>query len=149
MSYDRALADVSRLQRTAIQEGLFSLEQEGTQFISALTGNPVAGVRTDHGPALASVPTARRTDPWTSHAAAKAVEPRVGTQRRAVLDALRASDGLTHEELVQVVQTIRPGTSESGIRTRTKELVDAGYVCNSGRTRKTSRGLASIVWCAS
>jgi hypothetical protein len=90
----------------------------------------------------------RTEDPPTSKAAAKAAHPVSGTLRSYVLAALKAAgpDGLTHEEIVRAVHAGHPTYSESGVRTRTRELVDAGLVFDSERTRRTARGLASTVW---
>lgn len=119
---------------------------EPEQTLFGDTGN---GISAFTGKPLPNAPgRARSTDPETSKEAARQVEPRSGTQRAIVLDVIRNARryGATHEEVVQAVRVIRPNVSDSGIRTRTKELVDAGFVVDSTERRKTSRGLDSIVW---
>jgi hypothetical protein len=82
----------------------------------------------------------------TSAAAAAAVEPRTGTQRRAVLDAVGqvARDprlvGLTDVELGAAT-----GLRPNSLRPRRKELIDGGWLEDSGRTR-THHGNEHIVW---
>ena len=80
--------------------------------------------------------------PGTSKDAAVDVMPRTGTQRMAVLDSIGHSDnGLTDEEAMDEL-----GLHPSSVRPRRKELVDGGWVKDSGRTRPTSTGNDAIVW---
>jgi hypothetical protein len=87
----------------------------------------------------------------TQVAAAAAVLPRTGTQRRRVLDAIRAagpvrpdgSGGLTDEEIEDALHI--GGNTE---RPRRKELEHDGLIVESGRFRATSTGRDAIVWVA-
>ena len=88
---------------------------------------------------------ARKNDPWTSHAAAESVEDVTVTQEY-VLRALKKP-----RNDIQLVDAYRqykraPRASESGIRSRRAELVDAGLVVDSGKKVKTPSGRWSIVW---
>lgn len=78
-----------------------------------------------------------------SIAAAEAMLPRAGTDRRKVLDLLRQwhATGATDDEL-QIGLAMDPSTE----RPRRIELVNAGLVRDSGRTRKTRSGRRATVW---
>jgi hypothetical protein len=86
---------------------------------------------------------ARRDGPDTSKRAALEVAPRTGTQRRRVLDAIASasSGGLTDEQL----QT-RLGMSGDSERPRRVELVEGGWIKDSGLRRPSGSGQDSIVW---
>lgn len=92
-------------------------------------------------------PRARVTDPVTSHLAAASV-----TALRESQSAILAMFGgpWTDEELIDryyqaMSAGIVPAQSESGIRTRRKELVDAGFLVASGMGRSRS-GRSSTLW---
>lgn len=82
----------------------------------------------------------------TSSGAALAVEPRTGTQRRRVLDAVAAvardarTVGLTDVEVARST-----GLPPNSARPRRKELVDGGWLEDSGVTRD-HHGREHIVW---
>lgn len=82
----------------------------------------------------------------TSEAAAAAVEPRTGTQRHAILSAVGAVSrdprtvGLTDVEL-----GASTGIRANSLRPRRKELVDGGWLEDSGRTRD-HHGNPHVVW---
>jgi hypothetical protein len=80
----------------------------------------------------------RHDAPATSLAAAEAVMPRTGTQRRRVLEyvASRREHGATDLELQQALAL--SGNSE---RPRRIELVEAGWLIESGLRRR-----GHIVW---
>lgn len=80
----------------------------------------------------------------TSRAAATAIEPAAHTLRWAVLDCLRfVTGGLTDEEIQE--QLSMPSSTE---RPRRCELVKAGLVIDSGRTRLTRAGRRAAIWVA-
>ena len=96
---------------------------------------------------------ARLTDPETSHQAAASVDNITATQT-AILKLLGAFP-MTDEELVlHYDQQIRmgadsydfPRASASGIRTRRAELVQLGFVKDSGQRAKMASGRNAIVW---
>lgn len=82
----------------------------------------------------------------TSSDAAKAAEPRSGTNRRAVLDAVAAvardprTVGLTDVEIQRAT-----GINPNSARPRRVELVDGGWLADSGRTREHF-GREHTVW---
>lgn len=87
---------------------------------------------------------AQRHSP-TSVAAAEQVKPIAETQRRLVLSILQMAGerGLTDDEIQAAT-----GMNPSGARPRRIELVRAGLVRDSGRTRKTRSGREAVVWTA-
>jgi hypothetical protein len=88
---------------------------------------------------------ARKTDPETSHDAAESVKNVTLTQEY-ILRALRRPRN--DVELIEAYRGYKnaPRASESGIRSRRAELVDAGLVDDSGRRVKMPSGRFSIVW---
>ena len=79
----------------------------------------------------------------TSKSAALAAAPRAVTHRAMVLELLsRKIGGLTDEEVQSALKIKPPGTA----RARRVELVKAGKVRDSGKTRQTSSGRAATVW---
>jgi len=98
-----------------------------------------------HGWDIELPPVARNTDRETSHAAAKSVTSQTITlTRRAILVALDDGVPATDEQIIDAVAwafktSSRPGTpSESGIRTRRKELENLGLVRVAGESRTSS-----------
>lgn len=101
---------------------------------------------------LALVP--QLPDPTTPHAyvrrdahqsekqAAAAVLPRSGTQRAAVLAAIAAgANGATDWEVSQTIGLMPPR-----VATRRLELVEQGWISDSGLRRPTPSGVEAIVW---
>lgn len=92
-------------------------------------------------PDLFDPPAQRHSE--TSIAAAEAIKPRVEIYRERILaeikrsGALGRTDGELQEQLNMNGSTQRP---------RRIELVDAGLVRDSGRTRKSASGRACVVW---
>jgi hypothetical protein len=91
-------------------------------------------------------PRARRTDPATSHAAAR----RLGDLRETQLLVLElfAEVGPMHDELMIAMYRHRPRPlqSDSGLRTRRRELYDQQLLRANGETATTECGRASAVW---
>jgi hypothetical protein len=87
---------------------------------------------------------ARRTDPQTSHDAAKAITPATPTIRQQVeAFALRCgSAGFIDEELSDHFSS----AAYSSYRTRRAELTAVNVILDSGQTKPNSGGLACIVW---
>ena len=79
----------------------------------------------------------------TQRLAALRVMPHTGTARRRVLDAILVAtrDGMTDEEL-QDVLAMNPSTQ----RPRRVELVEGGWIEDSGRRRPTRSGMDAVVW---
>lgn len=88
-------------------------------------------------------PTARATDPRTSHEAAASVRPRAGSSRARALVALAAAgtSGLTDFELAD-----RTGVPQTSIGVRRKELTRAGLVEPTELRRPSPSGTPALVW---
>jgi len=90
--------------------------------------------------------TARTTDPSTSHEAAASITGLRERQRR-ILEILRASDGMTDEELVAAyVRSDAPYQTPQSVRSRRSELRDLGLVRDTSRRRPMRSGRQAIVW---
>jgi hypothetical protein len=87
-------------------------------------------------------PPAQRHSP-TSVAAAEAIKPAASGDRVRIALWLRlcGEEGATDEEIQHGLQ-MNPSTQ----RPRRVELVRAGLVADSGRTRKTNSGCKAVVW---
>lgn len=89
-------------------------------------------------------PTARRTDPSTSHQAALRASVTAGTNRALALKVLREhTEGLSDFALAEIT-----GIPQTSIGVRRGELVKAGLVADSGRRGKSPSGSACIIWAA-
>lgn len=88
-------------------------------------------------------PTARATDPQTSHEAAASVRLRAGHTRGRALVALAAAGpcGLTDFELAA-----RTGVPQTSIGVRRKELQRVACVEATDRRRLSPSGTPAIVW---
>lgn len=94
------------------------------------------------------MPQARRTDPQTSHDAAKSVKD-INKTKQAILSLLRK-----HQSDMQLVanysklvrQNKAPRASESGIRSRRAELVKLGLVKDTGKRDRSAANRQMIVW---
>jgi len=83
----------------------------------------------------------RRSDPLTSRQAARAAEGKFSELQRDVLRLhKRFPQGLTDLDLQALT-----GSGLSTYRTRRKELVEAGYLFDSGQ-RKAQEGSNRIIW---
>jgi hypothetical protein len=84
-----------------------------------------------------------RVAPDTERVAAISVYARTGTQRRKVYDYLAAkgSRGATDWELAEALHI-----SRTGVGARRNELMQAGYVRDSGKRRRGPYKLLGIVW---
>lgn len=87
----------------------------------------------------------RADAPSTSEDAADHVWPRTGSQRWRLLTLLwNTPDGLTDEQM-STLSRIAPNSQ----RPRRVELVEAGWVVDSGERRETIGGSEAIVWVTS
>lgn len=77
----------------------------------------------------------------TSVAAAESMAGKAGTLRRQVFDYIQDNNGATDEECALALD-VRRTTAGA----RRVELVDAGLVVDSGKTRKTLSGRCATVW---
>lgn len=96
--------------------------------------------------------TARSSDPETSHAAAASIDaPTMRKNLAAVLECHRQyPNGLTDESMLWCYREKPkrgwPEQSDSGLRTRRRELADMGHIADSGERSQTVSGRNSIVW---
>lgn len=96
------------------------------------------------------MPSTRATDPETSHEAAQSVTNIGDTHDRILTLLMERAD--THHGIRQRYDAERgvfnfwPQVSESGLRTRTRELADCGYVEDSGARVKLPSGRNAVVW---
>lgn len=93
---------------------------------------------------------ARNSDPGTSHAAAKSVGD-LRESQRAVLSMFETWGEMIDESLCErysgAAEAGRiPPQEDSGIRTRRRELVDAGLLVDTGRKGKNDHGRDAILW---
>lgn len=93
---------------------------------------------------FASPPVARRTDPETSHEAARKVKAEtVARTKAAILTALAFLPPATDEDIVDHCQNLDPTMTPSGIRTRRNELAwetpPRVVFCGYGETRAGNR----------
>ncbi len=95
---------------------------------------------------------ARTSDPWTSHAAARSITAEeLRETQEAVLACFVRFGPMHHERLIEryaesYAEAAWPRQSVSGLRTRTKELVDADLVEDTGQFVRLPSGRRSIVW---
>lgn len=94
------------------------------------------------------MPYARVSDPETSHEAAQSVSDI--SETKMVIRALLFYP-MTDQQLIRAYQEavsnkIAPEASESGIRSRRAELVDAGLVIDTGNYGTTPSGRRSKIW---
>ncbi len=88
---------------------------------------------------------ARRNDPLTSHLAAASVK-RITEFHKDILDMLKLYGPMTDEQIYRQFQLAEIKISESGARTRRKELVDMAEVMFTGDTLFTKSGRKTQVW---
>jgi hypothetical protein len=91
------------------------------------------------------MPHARHTDPSTSHQAAASVS-NITPLKKAILRALQTA--MCDTELSLAIRLAHPDLriSDSSIRSRRAELVDEGFVEDSGIRVKLPSGRHSIAW---
>lgn len=107
----------------------------------------------DEQPVVPDVAHARRSDPVTSHEAAASIpSEKIRISQDAILTVFRRVGPMYDEELQSHYLRLQgiaglPAQSESGIRTRRKELVDKGRLRDSGRkVTPPGKNRRSIVW---
>lgn len=87
----------------------------------------------------------RRTDPSTSHIAAGSVTDLRASQL-AVLGLFRDFGPMSDEMLIECAKQNGVRQSTSGLRTRRAELVDFGYLEDSGDRTETVNARPTIIW---
>lgn len=89
---------------------------------------------------------ARPHDPDTSIEAAESVVANLRASQESVLYLFKRLERLTFEDLIFHAPNFGVFQSESGLRTRTKELVRMGLVRDSGDRRLTKSSRKCVVW---
>jgi hypothetical protein len=87
---------------------------------------------------------ARRSDPQTSHDAARRVD--VKGHRRIVLALLAVEGPCTADHLEDVAARARLGITPASIRSRRVELQRLGLVIDTGTKAATRTGCQATVW---
>lgn len=96
---------------------------------------------------IAAEAHARRADPATSHAAAASLTPdRLRASQAEVLNLLRQGGPMCDQAIDAAALVWHTKQSTSGLRTRRRELVDAGLVEDSGLRDTLPSGRKSVVW---
>ena len=67
-------------------------------------------------------------------------------QHKDIVRVLRDLGPLSHHGIIHAMQAVQTYTSPSGIRTRVKELEDAGVVEPSGEFEFTPAGRKAVLW---
>jgi hypothetical protein len=93
------------------------------------------------------MPHARTTDPETSHEAAQSVT-NITPLKQEILQRLMTpmTDQLLYELIDRTSDLV---VTESGVRSRRSELVQAGLVKDTGAREKLKTGRNAIVWATS
>lgn len=90
------------------------------------------------------MPFARLTDPETSHEAAQSVT-NITPLKQEILQRLMTP--MTDADLIATIKSSsRLLVTESGVRSRRAELVQAGLVKDTGERVKLATGRSAIVW---
>ena len=90
------------------------------------------------------MPFARLTDPETSHEAAESVT-NITPLKREILQRLVTP--MTDADLIRTLKIYSEiMVTESGVRSRRAELVQAGLVKDTGAREKLNTGRSAIVW---
>jgi phosphohistidine swiveling domain-containing protein len=90
------------------------------------------------------MPFARTTDPETSHEAAESVT-NITPLKQEILQRLMTP--MTDADLIEAIRvSSRLIVTESGVRSRRAELVQAGLVKDTGARIKLATGRNAIVW---
>lgn len=88
---------------------------------------------------------ARKTDPVTSHEAAKLITPSLNKIEQVIYDALRSflPGGATSDEIVEA-----SGIQYRTVTPRLKPMCKKGFVVDSGETKRGDSGRQQIIWVA-
>ena len=121
-----------------------SRQYPGWRHVETVDGSTHAHVP----PSYILSPTARNTDPITSHQAARAQTPaKVRSEHRLVLELLRW-EPLTDFDLAErASQTLQRKVKSVSIGKRRGELRDLGLVADSGLKGRSDTGSAAVRWC--
>ncbi len=101
---------------------------------------PIKDIRT---PAKAKV---RRNDPGTSFQAAIGQSPKATSRLYGAIYAILTAQPMTDDRLLFYMGRSSVPHTPSGVRSRRNELVEAGWVRDSGKKAPSDAGQPSIVW---
>jgi hypothetical protein len=132
---------VSRSRPSPDQSALFEPAQ-------ATVATPPAGARVDpHLPAIRAPHAYLPTNPTdTQQQAAARVEPRSGSQRARILSLFRLGPDAKPRDWTDEELANWTGLPLNSVRPRRLELVEGGWVRDSGRRRPTPTGASATVW---
>ncbi|MGA6164288.1 hypothetical protein [Amycolatopsis magusensis] len=133
------LAEAARTGRLAALDALTKVEAEVLGYVRHM--QTMAAVHQAEITAATDGKVAADPKP-TSSQAARRVAPRTGTQRGAVLAFIVEHGGATDHEIARGLSML-----DSSVRPRRGELVEGGYVTDSGRTRE-HQGSPWVIWTA-
>lgn len=101
---------------------------------------------------LSSTPSARPTDPDTSHSAGERALTRAPIVRAVILELMDGTEPLTHDEIIaryrmrMITHPDTPKASDSGIRTRVSELCRAGLLVQFRDEGRSALGNRAKLW---
>ncbi len=96
---------------------------------------------------LPAVSKVRRRDPQTSFEAATAQTAEKSQRLYTAIYRVLSRRSLTDDELIAALERSAPfSVTPSGVRSRRKELVQAGWVHDTGLQRPSTAGKPSTVW---
>jgi hypothetical protein len=128
------------------------IEEGNGQGIVIMTPEEYVERTPERRAARAEIAHARTTDPITSHEAAASIKSEELRRSQQAVLAMFHSFGPMHDQLLverygyTTSSRGLPVQSESGLRTRRRELVDQGMLEDSGRKIVLDSGRKSIVW---
>lgn len=88
----------------------------------------------------------RITDPATSKLAAAKLPEDMADRYRVIYEVVRTLGPISDEDMIASLELFDISMSTSGARTRRSEMVDAGWVRDSGKRGTTSNGGECTLW---
>jgi len=132
--------DFDKEKRTLISE----TESCRTELVTGTPFSPAA--RIVYSKIAKSAAHARRTDPQTSHEAAKSVR-NISETHAIIMDVFSSKGPLTDEQLIAIIRRAPDvRVSDSGIRSRRSELVKLGKIREHNQNGRTTSGRKCTVW---
>lgn len=87
----------------------------------------------------------RASDPETSRQAAASIRD-INAHQALIYSVLLRIGPATHQDILAELDAVGAPISESGARTRCKELCERGLVVDSGLRGVTASGRSSVMW---
>lgn len=89
----------------------------------------------------------RRDGPWTMKAGAEAIAPEVGTLRARVFRLFDTLGAMTDKKMVIAYRHAHGGGEYRSLITRRRELVDKGFIQDTGKTAlNLQSNVPNIIW---